>query len=429
MILGRGSATPFAFMFWLFCYIFMGIAPTIQIRTYDLSPTTAGVSPALDWITALLVGSSLIVFELGGVLAGIRRRRAEPASDRRLHGRPPGRARTFILAGAGLTVWIYYVGSLGIGSFFEARDARQDARAAIFADESLAAVVSSLAWVPLLVAAGGFFLLRQGRPAASRRGYLLLGLISMCAVLVVVNPVSGARFTSGTVLYAALVYGGGMGTRARTRTTFAVLLAGFLLVFPLADAFRRSLSPTVERQGFFTEYAGNSDYDGFWQIANSISYVGHYGPTWGRQLLGVVFFWVPRSIWPGKPVGTGVLLAEYRGYTFQNLSAPIWAEAVVNGGLVAALIVLLGLGYLIRAIDRRVPEALASGSVLAVAAATLPAYSIILLRGSLLAASGILIVMLASLWWLGERKNAPPSVIGLENPGTSDRSTRARSAA
>lgn len=52
--------------------------------------------------------------------------------------------------------------------------------------------------------------------------------------------------------------------------------------------------------------------------------------TMGRQLLGVIFFFIPRSIWASKPVGSGHLVAERFGYTLSNISMNFFGEGYIN---------------------------------------------------------------------------------------------------
>jgi hypothetical protein len=215
-------------------------------------------------------------------------------------------------------------------------------------------------------------------------------------LLTVVNPISSARYSVGTVLFALAVYAGALLTPARVRVTLIIALAGLIFLFPLADAFRRP-EVNLVRDGFFGEYQGNPDYDAFWQVANSFSYTldGLIEP--GRQALGSILFWVPRSIWPDKPVDTGILLAQYRGYSFQNLSAPLWAEFMVNGGLAVLIVGFLLVGYFLRVMDSRLLPAFRASGYWAIVGAIFPVYMTILLRGSLLQATGAVAVAVACL--------------------------------
>jgi hypothetical protein len=399
LIIGGGKPRLFEFMFWLFVYIFLGLAPTIQIRTAALSSTTKDMPASADWPTALLVALSLAAFEVGRLLPVKAGPGPAAQTERRLSP-----LLTWLLFIVGLAAMLYYVRMLGLASFFENRTARQAARTASFDNESSSAIIGALAWIPLLVAAGSFATLaRFERAIALARRYRAAAVVAVLAVLIVVNPISGARYTSGTVMFAILCYTGVLSRKRLLRPLLGGLLAAFLLLFPIADAFRRT-EVSAGRSGFFSEYAGNGDYDAFWQIANSYLYMQFEGPSWGRQALGVLLFWVPRSLWPDKPQDTGVMLAEFRGYSFTNLSSPLWAEALVNGGIIALVATFLALAVLIVRLDRRLPRSLGADSGLAIAASVFPAYMIILLRGSLLQATGIFVVMSVSILLVSRRR-------------------------
>ncbi len=398
-IIGKGAPALFEFFFWLFVYIFFGLAATVQIRSGDISSTTPGMSPSVEFPTALFIAASLVAFELGRLL--VRRRPVRSDKDRMVpRGINP--VASWILLVVGLLFMAYFVSKLGLSSFFQSRDTREAARSDTFSDPSTAAVIGALSWIPLLVACGAFTWRRRARMAnGMSRKFGLIALGAALCVLVVVNPISGARFTSGTVLFALISYTGVFfRTVRRVRLALSGLIFAFLFLFPIADAFRGT-TVSVSRGGFFIEYAGNPDYDSFWQIANAVSYVQQRGITWGGQFLGVLFFWVPRSIWANKPTDTGILLANFRGYTVTNLSAPVWAEAVVNGGRVFAVLVLAALGYLLVRLDRQLSVSLLAGGTGAIAGAIFPAYMIILLRGSMLQASGAFFVMVGSLLVIG----------------------------
>jgi hypothetical protein len=397
-IIAQGKPYLFEFMFWLFVYIFFGLAASVQILSGDIASTTPDMSPDLDWPTALFLLGSLVTFEIGRLLV---RRPAAGAPGSGAGATRINKKVAWTLLILGLTMNAYFVSQSGITSFFQDRYARQAARATGFADPTTAAVIGALAWIPLLVAAGAFVYLRKERRSRGLSGrYGPLVLIAAAGVLLVVNPISGARFTAGTVMFALVCYLGIFRTPAMVRLSLSGIIVAFLFLFPILDAFRTT-SVNVTRTGFFDEYAGNADYDAVWQLANTLSYISSEGITWGRQALGVLFFWVPRSIWPNKPIDTGILLANFRGYSFTNLSSPLWAEFAINFGVVCTLLLMIGFGAGVVILDLRLPRAFAVGGTAAIIGAILPAYMIILLRGSLLQASGGLFVMIASMAFLG----------------------------
>ncbi len=68
-------------------------------------------------------------------------------------------------------------------------------------------------------------------------------------------------------------------------------------------------------------------------------------------MLGTLLFWMPRSVWPDKPLDTGVMLAEYKEYGFTNLSSPLWGEFFIDFGWVGLVAGMLLVGYWARRLD------------------------------------------------------------------------------
>lgn len=60
--------------------------------------------------------------------------------------------------------------------------------------------------------------------------------------------------------------------------------------------------------------------------------------TYGSQLLGAILFFVPRAIWPTKPIGSGYFLATSNGGWFTNVSMPFFSEGFINFGFLGILI-------------------------------------------------------------------------------------------
>lgn len=428
LLISAGAPRLFDFFFHLYCYIFMGIGPTAQIRTDSLSTTTQGIDPALDVPTAQVVVGGILCYEIGrGVLVFLERRRAEAQARRPevLGEQPFGRAlalvsplRSLALGAVGFAAAAYYVAKIGVGSLFVSRATSREMITLAWSDPATQAIVRALAIFPLLVCVGAVNELRRSSRGSSRFLYVMVMLVAMVALLSVVNPISSARYTFGTVLFAFVIFAGPLRTRLSATITMASTLAGFLLLFPLADAFRRDEANFAGRGGFFAEYVGNADYDSFWQIANALLFWldGLVEPL--NQFFGSIFFWVPRAIWADKPIDTGILLAQYRGYSFSNLSAPAWAEMLVNGGPVAVVIGFLILGVVLRKLDSLIVPAFRTGGWLTLVGAIFPVYLMILLRGSLLQATGSLVVAIACVIFVRARPGSsnPTRPVGFARP-------------
>lgn len=336
--------------------------------------------------------------------------------------RPPLRLlsaqRTLILFVVGASIALYYVSEVGFAFLQTTRDEGTAARVAVWADPAVRAIFLTASLMPVLIALGALLHLRFSVNPILRRWVVASVVVCVVLIFSVVSPISSARYTFGTVAFALAVYAGALTTALRVRITMIGTFLGLLFVFPLADAFRREGQVEAGRSGFFGEYVGNPDYDSFWQIANAYAYWrdGLVEPL--RQYLGSALFWVPRSVWGDKPTDTGILLADYRGYSFDNLSAPLWAEALVNGGLVALLVTFLIAGFAMGRLDHKVAPALRTGGVWLLVGAVFPVYTMILLRGSLLQATGALAVALACVVWVHGR--ARPSPVAAPVPSDDD---------
>lgn len=131
---------------------------------------------------------------------------------------------------------------------------------------------------------------------------------------------------------------------------FWLFVVALFIAFPVFNSFRRELSldksSSVFGNGVLSTYA-NADYDAYRMLVSCLRYVGKEGCTWGAQALGAFLFFIPRSIWPSKPVGSGSVLIrhEFGNDYFSNVSCPLVAEGYMNFGLVGAALFgfLLGL--------------------------------------------------------------------------------------
>lgn len=406
----RGAASLFDFFFWLYTYIFMGLAATVQLRSGEISTTTPGMDPEWDMPAALTVAGGLIAYELSRYLWRTYRHIHAP----RTVNIGVSARRVLLLGGVGVLFSVYYLTKIGFGAAIGSRAAAAAAREAAWADPATRSIFLALAIYPLLVAVGGALVVRRRLTNRLNRSILLaVALLGMVVLLAVVNPVASARYTLGTVIFALVVFFGGTATRIRTRLVMLGTILGFLFLFPIADAFRRD-EVRVSQLGFADEYMNNPDYDSFWQVANAFSYWidGLVQPF--QQFLGSILFWVPRALWPDKPIDTGILLAQYRGYTVENLSAPLWAELLVNGGILAVVVGCVLLGCLLGSLDRQIASAARQGDWWLLPQAILPVYMTIFMRGSWLQATGAIVVVLACVAFVASRHAAPASEVPAE---------------
>ena len=132
-------------------------------------------------------------------------------------------------------------------------------------------------------------------------------------------------------------------------------------------------------------YMRHGDFDGFQSLANIFLYIQSQGFEYGRNLISVILFFIPRQYW-NKSEPLGVVASRYMEYEFTNLSAPIYGEFYVDFGLLSLIVGMAFFGYWLRIYDRYYCHVLKSGyfGVGILLVGVLSGYLIILLRGSLL---------------------------------------------
>ena len=131
-----------------------------------------------------------------------------------------------------------------------------------------------------------------------------------------------------------------------------------MVVLPFLNAFRNVAFANVSLGKALANTFKNlptawldGDYDAYTMFTLVVDYVSHIGVTAGNQLLGAIFFFVPRSIWPGKAVGSGYHVADTLGWSFKNLSCPLPGEGYINFGIIGIILFGVFIGRLTMKLD------------------------------------------------------------------------------
>ncbi|WP_438617000.1 O-antigen polysaccharide polymerase Wzy [Polaribacter sargassicola] len=120
----------------------------------------------------------------------------------------------------------------------------------------------------------------------------------------------------------------------------------------LAEMYKNPLILIEQMKGGGVTNALNTlNYDAFANMMASVDLVYKYGFSFGYQLLGALFFFIPRSFWVSKPVSSGQLVGEHLinnyGFGFSNLSNPLISEGFLNFGILGVFIMAIVLAYLL----------------------------------------------------------------------------------
>lgn len=169
------------------------------------------------------------------------------------------------------------------------------------------------------------------------------------ALLFFVNPLSVARFLA-FCLFVPLLYLLWDYRRKDTYLFINLVFFGLIFIFPILDIFRWfTLVDTFDgSKNFNLDYFFAGHFDAFQNFARIIDLDIH---TYGNQILGAIFFFIPRSIWVTKPVGSGFLLANEAGLYFNNISMPFVSELYLDFSFIGVFIGILLLGFFYRRID------------------------------------------------------------------------------
>ena len=401
-ITASSQRRPFQMVTWVFNYVFLGVAPLVQIRLNVDPTTTLGIQRTLYGYAAWIVLVAAAATILGGILA-----RPTNSLENESAGVPELRlsaARTYLLSVISLALFAYYASKIGPGNLFSARADLSTLREIIWPDKTTNAVIGAGSSMGLLVSMIALIHLRQHQKMMGKAPALVMPLLVLVALVACVNPISTPRYVFGTAALALLAAVGLYRTLKRFRVVTLAFIGSLVFVFPVLDAFRNSLTKVTVDNSDTLKSLTSGDFDAFAQIVNTVEYVQRNGLTNGNQLAGVLFFWVPRSIWPDKAMDTGSLLADMKGYWFKNLSAPLPAELFINGGWIALVLGMLLFGFAIRRWDISINRQIQRGFAPSILGCVMPFYLLILLRGSLLQAVAYMAVILAAAAFVAPSK-------------------------
>jgi hypothetical protein len=424
-LMGSGERRLFELMFWSYTYMFLCLAPLAQLRANEWP----GTVPRMD-NTYIAAGALIVIVGCCAFLAGagldrvtsMRRtmRAAKRTPDKAAPLFSVNYARTLALCAFAVVLNIYYLSNTGWLQFMHSRYEMQDIGALVFPTENAGIVLRACSYMALLVSFITLVRFRKEAKMALRWGPdISASVMRSNMVLIVVigllladnmNPISNARYQSGTAMLAAATAYGLFATIRRFRLTSLGFLAALLVVFPLADAFRVSQQAELKTTNPIQSLMSD-DYDSFAQLMNGYLIAARDGIVPGRQFYGVLLWWVPRGMWPDKPVDTGIFIANMRGYGFTNLSAPLWVELYLNGGWLVLAFGMFALGFGLHRWDTGLDAQFESYHMPSVLGCILPFYMLILLRGSLLQAASFLffILLFAAFVRQSKARARPPA--------------------
>lgn len=327
---------------WIFFFFFFFFAPIIQYSygafPWELQATTDELFKAnillFAWGILFFLGSKVRVKKDKAI--------ADDSNEKALHINPSV-LNLFIMIS--ILITIYYVINVGFGnllshgtnsSFFIIE---QQSLSLLFLNATRSFVLFTFVFCVLNKQGGGFQC-----------------CISLVCLLICIFPLGVARNAMAIVyvgLFALLF------EKFLTGRKFTyIFLLGLIIVFPLLNVFRHAslgeaqVGKALQKilTDFLNEYTAG-DYDAYSMFIQTIRYTARFGIEYGMQFVGAMLFFIPRTIWEGKPIGTGATIFTKWGRDFTNVSCPLPSEFFINFGGVGLLVSAFAVGYLARRLD------------------------------------------------------------------------------
>lgn len=178
-------------------------------------------------------------------------------------------------------------------------------------------------------------------------------VILFVCVFILNSPVALSRFWTGVVYLGIIVCIVPLQWFKNHRFDYLVFFA-LLVIFPLFSLFKRNTLGEVVDRGYsinlITVY-NNVDYDAYSVMCKVIQYVQYNDFTFGGQVKGVIFFFVPRSFIEIKGTPTGEMVATYFNSYFTNVASPIMSEGYVDFGLFGVMLYAFLFGKIFKYFD------------------------------------------------------------------------------
>lgn len=372
----------------IFMYVFVGITPLAQTvtGTFPLDGRTYSDAAQTRQLIVLITGILALCLGMRIVGNSALRSRAE---------RQFNQTGTAFLALLGLAFSAQQISTNGIATFFISRSetarilAGQSGTEPLYeaANKASIAIQTGFSQFPVFIALFIVLYSRRNRlwvssPIADLWWRCAIPLLILANV-VINNPIGNSRLWGLLVIFAFTSIYVDFQIRRNARYFLVASVSVLLVAFPVLDAFRftddnRVLS--IDPQAAIVE---NGSYPVYQMALNGDQYVRASGFTQGDQMIGAIFAFVPRSVWPDKAIATGQLIDPR-----YLRSSSVWTEAYVDFGIPGVVVIFTLLGVFIRRLSIR--GRTASPGVVHALVPLVAIYSFFVLRGSLLPAAATL---------------------------------------
>lgn len=388
IFIGDKSANSLAKIFFFCCIVFLSAFPRIEFNEgivyYQGSPSVFNYYT----ITSVYSFLGIVSFAVLYFYSRSRRQATLLEATKGNYMRTPS-GRFLICLSAIAVVIIYFINDFSLIEVFFRTGEMDTARM-----QSSYLLVYQTALRPLPSICLILYLLSRQRN--------LLIIFVLALLMFVGNPITGLPRWQGAMLYMAVLLAGFPRLLSYRNSIIYLFAMGFVFIFPALDVFRRYTSELKYEFSLEWIYAGHFDSFQIFARAVEIKYV-----TWGQQLLGVFFFFVPRGIWEDKPISSSAEVARLATLAWDNVGMNFLGEGYVNFSIFGVLSFAAFLGWFCGWLDRRAYFWEGSGNSIYLFWLFFLGGVVFLVRGALLSAFAYMVgTYVASIIvsWLAQRK-------------------------
>jgi hypothetical protein len=328
-------------MFHLFSLIFFGFAGSVQFVTKSVYFIDYSLPDQAFLKTNIVIFFSIIIYEFTYRVIRLKNR---PIKLYKLKRKGAFLLVIISVVASALTFY-YYEFNLNELFFREKISLKDSSVSSVLLIDKLTRTIPAVALIIVLL----FY-----------NKHKISTILIIGCMLFAFNPLGIPRYATASIYIPILI----LYTNALTKKDNFLWLYLFssFFIFPLLNYFRYSTGIGYQDEVTFGISALQSvNFDSYQSLLLTIE---SGAVTLGRQLLGVVFFMIPRSIWPSKPTGSGGLIAEENDYFYSNVSANFLAEGYLNAGYIGIFIFIVILAILSKHTDKHLLEAKKSFSYL-----------------------------------------------------------------
>jgi hypothetical protein len=330
--------------YYLFLTFFVTGPAAIQVATWDF-PWTVKHDYHHAAVATLLLALAMVAYEVGGAVG---RRVQGPG-----HGPGARLAPTQGLLAVlvvGVAAGSVVIPLAGLELLLADRAAFSDYIVSGI-DGYVVNILKGVALATTVWALATVYSVDPARDSATKRWTLAAVTVAAVALTALLfNPLVNPRFFFGAAAIALLFL--------VTRPYFFELKPWAVLGFPAALfyvfpnlkllSYEEGRTEIIERLGQVDlEYLTRVDFDTFQTASNAVRFVEEVGLLGIQNLLGSLLFFVPRVVWPDKPIGSGLVVFEHLGYPYVNVSMPLHLEFYLIAGIAGLILGMVGFGVLV----------------------------------------------------------------------------------